>query len=179
MAFSWHLTSNLTAPCMEVTKVYLIAMQKGGYQAIPIKAEDRWDFHKLFVGRREIRIILRVRGRQYLLYHTRDLVAKYPQLKMPQLTLLCDEIISKTSECMGHGDAYIDFEHIYKATECRHQRCWRDLGLISPATPELYHGHPIDPKTDQLVSYVRVDLDDIVVMDHEPPVDCVQEELPY
>lgn len=42
--------------------MYLIAKQQGGYQAIPIKAEDRWDFHKLFVGQREIRIILRIRA---------------------------------------------------------------------------------------------------------------------
>ena len=159
--------------------MYLIAKQTGGYQAIPIKAEDRWDFHKLFVGRREIRIILRVQGRQYLLYHTRDLVAKYPQLKMPQLTLLCDEIIAKTSECIAGTQKYIEFNRITAAAECRHQRRWREQGLISLATPEQYQGHPIDPKTEQLVSYVRVDLDDIVIMDHEPPVDCDQEELPY
>lgn len=42
--------------------MYLIALQKGGYQAIPIKSEDKWDFRKLLVGRREVRIILRVRG---------------------------------------------------------------------------------------------------------------------
>ena len=113
------------------------------------------------------------------MYHTRDLAAKYPQLKMLQMTILCDEIIAKTSECIERGEAYIDFVKIAAAAECRHQRRWRDLGLISPATPELYHGHPIDHKTEHLVSYVRVDLDDIVVMDHEPPVDCTQEELPY
>ena len=113
------------------------------------------------------------------MYHTRDLAAKYPQLKMLQMTILCDEIIAKTSECIERGDEYIDFEKIAAAAECRHQRHWRDQGLISPATPVLYHGHPIDTKAEQLVSYVRVDLDDIVVMDHEPPVDCVQEELPY
>ena len=65
--------------------MYLIAKQTGGYQAIPIKAGDRWDFHKLFVGRREIRIILRVRGRQYLLYHTREITAKHPKLTRAQL----------------------------------------------------------------------------------------------
>ena len=159
--------------------MYLIAKQQGGYQAIPIKAEDRWDFHKLFVGRREIRIILRVRGHRYLLYHTRDLATKYPLLKMPQMTILCDDIIAATSEQITSQQQYIEFEKVCKAAECRHQQHWRDLGLISPATPELYHGHPIDPKTDQLVSYVRVDLDDIVVMDCEPPVDCEQAELPY
>ena len=159
--------------------MYLIARQQGGYQAIPIKAEDRWDFSKLLIGKREVRIILRVRGRRYLLYHTRDLVTKYPTLRIPQLTLLCDDIIAATSERIEGKQKYIEFERLAAAAECRHQRRWRDQGLISPATPELYYGHPIDAKTDQLVSYVQVTLDDIVLIDHEPPVDCDQEELPY
>ena len=159
--------------------MYLIAKQTGGYQAIPIKTGDRWDFHKLLIGRKEVRIILRVRGRRYLLYHTRDLATKYPLLKMPQMTILCNEIIAKTSECIASGQKYIEFDRITGAAECRHQQRWRVQGLISPATPELYHGHPIDPKTDQFVSYVQVSLDDIVVMDCEPPVDCEQAELPY
>ena len=159
--------------------MYLITKQQGGYQAIPIKTGDRWDFHKVLPGRLEVRIVLRVRGRRYLLYHTREITDQYPRLTRALLTPLCDEIIAAVSERIGRGDTYIDFEKIAAAAECRHQRHWRDQGMITPATPELYHGHPIDPKTDQLVSYVRVDLDDIVVMDHEPPVDREQEELPY
>jgi hypothetical protein len=159
--------------------MYLIAKQQGGYQAIPIKVEDRWDFSKLLIGKQEVRIILRLRGRRHLLYHTRDLATKYPTLRIPQLTILCDEIIAKTSECIERGDEYIDFEKIAAAAECRHQRRWCELGLISPATPELYHGHSIDAKAEQLVSYVKIDLADIVVVDHEPPVDCDQEPLPY
>ena len=158
--------------------MYLIAKQQGGYQAIPIKTGDRWDFHKLLIGRKEVRIILRVRGRQYLIHHTRELTQKYPFLRQEHLIPLCDEIIAATSERITGGQKYIEFNTI-AAAECRHQRRWRELGLLSPATPELYHGHPIDPKTDQLVSYVRVDLDDIVVMDCESPVDCEQAELPY
>ena len=179
MAFSWRWTSNLTEPCMEVTKVYLIAMQKDGHKAIPIKSEDKWDFYKLLVGRREIRIILRVRGHRYLLYHTRELTQKYPGLRREHLVPLCDEIIAATSERIEGKQKYIEFDRIVGTAECRHQRRWREQGLISPATPELYYGHPIDPKTDQLVSYVQVTLDDIVLMDHEPPVDCEQAELPY
>ena len=159
--------------------MYLIAKQQGGYQAIPIKARDKWDFHKLTIGMQEIRIIFRLHGRRYLLYHTRELTPKYPFLRQDHLVPLCDEIIAATSECIASGQKYIEFERLVAAAECRHQRHWRDLGLITPATPAAYHGNPVDPKTDQLVSYVRVDLDDIVVMDHEPPVDCVQEELPY
>ena len=159
--------------------MYLITKQQGGYQAIPIKTEDKWDFRKLLVGRREIRIILRVRGRQYLIHHTRELTQKYPFLRQEHLIPLCDEIIAATSERISSRQKYIEFNKIAGAAECRHERRWRDQGLISPATPELYYGHTIDAKTDQLVSHVRVDFDDIIVMDHEPPADIEQEELPY
>ena len=153
--------------------MYLIAKQTGGYQAIPIKARDKWDFHKLTIGKQEIRIIFRLHGRRYLLYHTRELPPKYPGLRREHLIPLCDEIIAATSERIATGQKYIEFEKITAAAECLHQRHWRDQGLISPATPAAYYGHPIDAKTEQLVSYVQVTLDDIVVMD------CEQEELPY
>lgn len=159
--------------------MYLIAKQTGGYQAIPIKVGDKWDFRKLLVGRKEVRIILRVRGRQYLLYHTRELPPKYPFLRQEHLIPLCDEIIAATSERIATCQKYIEFNTIAAAAECRHQRHWRDLGLISPATPAAYYGHPIDPKTEQLVSHVRIDLEDIIVIDHVPPIDCEQEELPF
>ena len=159
--------------------MYLIAKQQGGYQAIPISIGATWDFSKLLIGRKEVRIILRLRGRQYLLYHTRDLVAKYPELRMAQLTILCDEIIANVSEQITNQQQYIEFERVCKAAECRHQRRWREQGLITPTTPELCHGHPIDPQTEILSTHVRVDQDNIIIMDHEPPVDCVQEELPY
>ena len=159
--------------------MYLIAKQQGGYQAIPINAGDRWDFRKLLVGRKEVRIILRVRGRQYLIHHTRELTQKYPSLRQEHLVPLCDEIIAKTSECIANGQKYIELDRITAAAECRHQRRWHDQGLISPAKPAAYYGHPIDAKAEQLVSYVQVTLDDIVLIDHEPPVDCDQEELPY
>ena len=159
--------------------MYLIAKQRGGYQAIPIKTGATWDFSKLLIGRKEVRIILRLRGRQYLLYHTRDLVAKYPELRMAQLTILCDEIIANVSEQITNQQQYIEFERVCKAAECRHQRHWRDQGLITPATPEQYQGHPIDPQTEILSTHVRVDQDNIIIMDHEPPADIEQEELPY
>jgi hypothetical protein len=159
--------------------MYLIAKQTGGYQAIPIRNGDKWDFRKLLVEHREVRIILRVRGRQYLLYHTRELIQKLPDLRREHLTPLCDEIIAATSGLIVSGQKYIEFERLAAAAECRHQRRWREQGLITPTTPEQYQGHPIDPKTDQLVSHVRIDLEDIIVIDHAPPIDCDQEELPY
>ena len=108
--------------------MYLIAMQKGGYQAIPIRVGDKWDFSKLLIGKREVRIILRVRGRRYLLYHTRDLSAQYPLLRIPQLTILCDEIIAATSEQITNQQRHIEFEKVCKAAECCHQRRWHDQG---------------------------------------------------
>ena len=88
-------------------------------------------------------------------------------------------MFAATSARIASGQKYIEFDKIAATAECRHQRHWRDQGLISPATPALYHSHPIDAKAEQLVSYVQVTLDDIVMMDHEPPVDCEHEELPY
>lgn len=159
--------------------MYLIAMQRNGHQAIPIRAGDKWDFHKVFAGHLEVRVVLRLRGRRYMLYSTNTLTAKYPKLKQEHLIPFCDEIIAKTSERIESGDEYIDFIRIAVAIECHHHARWRDKGLIAPMPPEQYYGHPIDPKAEQLVSYVRGDLDDLIVMDHEPPVDVKQEELPY
>jgi hypothetical protein len=159
--------------------MYLIAKQTGGYRTIHIRTGNRWDFHKVLPGRLEVRIALRVRGRRYLLYSTNALTGKYPKLKREHLIPLCDEIIAATSERIAGGQKYIEFDRLAAATECRHQRHWRDQGLITPATPELYHGHPVDPKTQQLVSHVRIDLEDIIVIDHSHPIDCEQEELPY
>ena len=124
--------------------MYLIATQKGGYQAIPIKSGDKWDFYKLLAGKLEVRIILRLRGRRYLLYHTRELTAKYPKLTRAQLTPLCDEIIATVSDRITHRDEYIGFGKITAAAECRHHARWRDTGFINPIPLEQYYGHPID-----------------------------------
>ena len=78
--------------------MYIITKQQGGYKAIPMKTGDRWDFHKLTIGKQEIRIIFRLHGHRYLLYHTRELTKKYPVLRREHLTPLCDEIIAATSE---------------------------------------------------------------------------------
>lgn len=159
--------------------MYLIAKEMGGHRAIPIKVGDSWNFYKLNVGRREVRIVLRLRGRRYLLYSSQDLANKYPELGSAQFTVLCDEIIAVVSDCITRHQEYIDFERIAQTAECRHHRRWRDKGLIAPTTPEHYHGHLIDAETEHLVSYVRVELPDIILMDHEPTIDCEQEELPY
>ena len=161
--------------------MFLIVRQKGGHQAIPIRPEDRWDFHKVLPGRTEVRIVIRIRGRRYLLYSTLELSKQYPTLKRLQLTLLCDEIITMLSEQISCGQEYINFERVAGTVELRHHRRWIANGLIPMDTPEEYHGHPTDPKAVTLATRVQVDLSDIILMDHEPPIDAEveQENLPY
>lgn len=161
--------------------MFLIVKVKGGYQAISIRPEGQWDFHKVLPGRTEVRIVLRVRGRRYLLYSTLELTKQYPTLKRPQLILLCDEIITILSGKIASGQEYINFETIASAVERRHCKRWCEQGLIPMVTLEEYFGHPIDTKTDALVTRVRVDISDVIHMDHEPPIDAEveQEELPY
>lgn len=159
--------------------MYLIAKDKCSYRAIPIRTGDKCKLGKIFSGHQEVRIVLRVNGRRYVLYSTSVLTRKHPALVREQLVPMCDEIIAEVSACIRTRQEYIDMERIAGAAECRHHRHWRDKGLISPASLEEYHGHPIDPQTEQLVSYVRFNCGDIIVMNHEPPVNCEQEELPY
>lgn len=158
----------------------LIVKQKGGHQGISIKAGVRWEFLKVLPGRTEVRIVLRVRGRRYLLYTTRELSKKYPSLRRTQLMLLCNEIIAMVSERITSGQEYINFDHIATNVELRHRRHWCELGLIQMNTMEEYHAHPIDPKTEVLVSRVHVEQPQIIVMDNESPSDeDGQEDLPY
>ena len=158
----------------------LIVKQKGGHQGISIKEGVRWEYLKVLPGRTEVRIVLRVRGRRYLLYTTRELSKKYPSLRRTQLMLMCDEIIAMVSERITRGQEYINFDHIAGAVELRHRRRWCELGLIQMNTMEEYHAHPIDPKTEVLVSRVHVEQPQIITMDSESPTDeDGQEELPY
>lgn len=161
--------------------MFLIVKEKGGYRAIPIRPEDKWDFYKVLVGRTEVRIVLRVRGRRYLLYTTCELSKQYPTLKRTQVILLCDDIIATLSEQISCGQDYIQFERAATATELRHRKHWIANGLIPFGSMSEYHGHPIDPKADILATRVQVDLSDIILMDHEPPIDAEveQENLPY
>ena len=160
--------------------MFLITKEKCGYQAIRIRPEDTWDFRKVLPGRTEVRIVLRVRGRRYLLYSTLELSKQYPTLKRPQLTLLCDEIITMLSEQISCGQEYINFERVAGTVELRHRRRWIANGLIPFGSMSEYHGHPIDSKAEILATCVQVDLSDIILMDHEPPVDDVEQEgLPY
>lgn len=159
--------------------MYVIAKAKDGYRAILIRNSDSWDLYKVQAGSREQRIVLRIKGRRYLLYTTKKLTAKYPLLGWAQLTPLCDEIMAQVQGRILNQQEYIDVTKIAGASECKHHRDWCLKGLISPADPEDYFGHPIDPKAEQLISLVHFDLSDFILVDSEPPTDVEQEELPY
>lgn len=161
--------------------MFLIVRQKGAHQAILIRPEDRWDFHKVLPGRTEVRIVLRVRGRRYLLYSTLEISKQFSTVKRPQLTLLCDEIITMLSEQISCGQEYINFEKVAGMVEFRHRRRWIASGLIPLDSMEEYYGHPVDTKAEVLSACVRVDIPDVIHMDHEPPIDVEveQEDLPY
>lgn len=131
--------------------MYLIVKRNGGHQAIPIKVGDRWDFHTVLSGNREVRIVLRTRGRRWLLYTTREISRKYPKLERDQLSALCDEIIATASVCIMDNQECVDFCRIAGVAECCHLRQWRAVGLVSPIPLAYYHGHPIDPQTEQLM----------------------------
>ena len=160
--------------------MFLIYKYKGSHQVVEIGPGDKWDFHKVLPGKTEVRIVLRVRGRRHLLYTTRELSSKHPTLKRSQLLLLCDDIIATLSEQIAGGQVYIHFERVSAAAELRHRRRWIAGGLIPMDALSEYHGHRIDPKAEALITHVRVDISDMIHMDHEPPVDDVeQEDLPY
>ena len=161
--------------------MFLIVRQKGGHQAIPIRPEDRWDFHKVLPGRTEVRIVLRVRGRRYLLYSTCTLSKQYPKLKRPHLMMLCGEIIGTLSDQIAGGQEYIHFERIVATAELQYRRHWIANGLIPMDSLAEHHGHSIDNKAEVLTTRVRVDIPDVIHMDHEPPIDVEveQEDLPY
>ena len=159
--------------------MYVIFRAKGSLHAILIRDSDSWEFYKVQAGSREQRIVLRVRGRRYLLFTTRELIQKHPRLGREQLVALCDEIIVQAQDRIIGGQEYIDFVKIAGAAKCRHHRAWCLQGLISPADPEAYFGHPIDSNTELMIAHIRVDLLDLVLMDCEPPTDVEQKELPY
>ena len=158
--------------------MYLIVKRQGRHQAIPIKTGDSWELYQIRAGQREVRIALRVRGRRWILYSTCAVSAKYPALGRDQLMALCDEIIATVSQHIMDNQECIDFGQIVGVAECCHLRIWRDAGLVSPIPLEQYHGHPIDPQTEQLMLDMPNDPLGIIKMDHEPPGDG-QEALPY
>ena len=159
--------------------MYVIAKMKGGFQAIPIHRNDNWCIHKLKVGRTERRIILQVRGRKYVAYTTNSIRAKYPNVRTEQLDALCDEIMGELQCRILRAEDYVDVPKIAEIVELKNAKHWMETGVLPVTSLEDYYGHPLDPAAKQLVTHVRVDISDIIIMDHEPPVDCEQEELPY
>lgn len=77
------------------------------------------------------------------------------------------------------AEDYVDVPKIAEIVELKNAKHWMKKGLLHIKSLEDYYGHPIEPDAKQLVTHVCVDISDIIIMDHEPPVDCIQEELPY
>ena len=131
------------------------------------------------VGRTERRIILQVHGRRYVVYSTNSIRAQYPGISTEQLDTLNDEIMAELQCRILRAEDYVDVTIIAEIAERKNVKRWMETGVLPVASLEAYYGHPLDPDAKQLVTHVRVDMSDIIIMDHEPPVDCDQEELPY
>ncbi len=159
--------------------MFLIYKYKGQHQAVPIRADEKWNFHKVQSGRQEVRIVLRVRGRRHLLYTTRDLTARYPGLTRANLTLMCDEMIGAAADSIERNQECIDFPRIAEDIERKYHRRWCEQGVVTPTLPEETNDRPENPQAQQLVAHVRVEFPDVVIMETEPPTDVEQEELPY
>ena len=159
--------------------MYVITEMQGGYRAVPIRSTDNWNVYKLRVGRTERRIILQVHGRRYVVYSTNSIRAQYPGIGTEQLDTLSDEIMAELQCRILRAEDYVDLPKIAEIAELKNVKSWMETGVLSVTSLEAYYGHPPDPAAEQLVTHVRVDLSDLIIMDHEPPVDCEQEELPY
>lgn len=159
--------------------MYVITEMRGGYRAIPIRRTDNWGVYKLRVGRTERRIILQVCGRKYMVYSTNPIRAQYPGIVTEQLDSLCDEIMGDLQCRMLCAEEYVNLPKIAGIIERKHVKHWLEAGLLPITSLEAYYGHPLDPAAQQLVAQVRVAFPDIILLDHEPPTDTEQEELPY
>lgn len=159
--------------------MYVIAKMQGGYRAILIRKTDNWSAYKLRVGRTERRIVLQVRGRKYVVYSTKSIRAKFPDIRTEQLDTLSDEIMAELQCRILRAEDYVDVTRIAEIAERKNVKSWMETGVLPVTSLEAYYGHPLNPAAEQLVTHVRVDISDIIIMDHEPPVDCIQEELPY
>lgn len=155
--------------------MFLIAESQDGFRAIPVDPRSRWELRKLFVGRREIRVILRVRGRQYVLYSTRGLASEHPALHRDHLDALCDDLIAMVSDLIRGGNRYVEFPAVAARVEETHRRKWGNAGLIIPQ--QLIH--PTDPMAECLVTHVRVEHTDVIEIPTVPETDTEQGELPY
>lgn len=159
--------------------MYIIAEMTGGFRAIQICRTDNWYMHKLCVGRTERRIILQVCGRKYMVYSTTSIRTQYPGIATDQLDSLCDEIMGELQCRMLRAEECVDLPKIAGIIEKKHVRYWMETGLLPIKSLETYYGHPLDPAAQQLVAYVHVEMPDIILLDHEPPADVEQEDLPY
>lgn len=149
--------------------MYVITKRDKAYRAIPIHAGDDWGINVAPDGKTDHRIILRVNQKHYQLYSTRTMV--WRDLNMEDLRAVCKEIIAAIYDSILHRQDLIDVPLIAHVVAAKHKH---KCGAL-----EEYFGHLLDPKAQQLVSFVRVDHPDIIQTNHEPPDDVEQEDLPY
>ena len=140
--------------------MYLITKRDKAYRAIPINATNDWGIKVAPDGKTDYRIILRINQNCYQLFTTHTIV--WRDLRTEDLCAVCREIIAAIYDSILHRQDLIDVPLIAAAVENRYRLRQK-----------------LDPKTQHLVDYVRVEHSDIVLMDTEPPADVPQEELPY
>lgn len=158
--------------------MFLIIKQNEAYRAVPICSSDHWVLRKGSIGQQETIIVLYLNKDQYLVYSTGLLTAKYPTLEKKHLIPLCNEIISVITNNIMHHRECINISAIAGAVELKHRKLWYSAGVITPTTLEEWRGHPTDPKTEMLISRICVAQSNIILINHTPPADIAQEELP-
>lgn len=114
-----------------------------------------------------------------MVYSTNAVRTQYSALKTEMLEELSIAIMDELCDHIRSQMEYVDLPKIIKIAELKMIRQWMQRGLLPITSLEAYSGHPLDPATQQLVTHVRVEFPDIILMDHEPPTDVEQEELPY
>lgn len=114
-----------------------------------------------------------------MVYSTNAIRAQNPGMVTEQLDSLCGEIMGELQCRMLRAEECVDLPKIAGIIEKKHVRYWMEAGQLPITSLEAYYGHPLDSAAQQLVAYVCVEMPDIILLDHEPPADIEQEDLPY
>lgn len=109
---------------------------------------------------------IRVKDLRYLLYSTRALTGKYFSLGRKRRMSLCVEIIAMLSGYIQHRQCDIDFRWGAGSMGYRYHKSWCSMERIPPIPQEEYFGHPVDFKTERLVSYACASHENVILIDH-------------
>lgn len=155
--------------------MYLIAENQGAYIAYPIHPDDQWDIRTMPDGERDRYILCRINGKEYLLFASRKLCISYSCVDAAHIDALCNSIIEAIYQRILQSPECVDISWIINTILGQHQIRWRSAGLLPPEILE----YPENPNVAILTSCVRIEMVDVIRMDHEPPTDECDEELPY